>query len=87
VFDDAFVDDGDPDITAALPNRMSFTGGPDTLLEGTYPIDFDDSRDFLDAYIHALATAFRENVVENPALVTAIDEQYAAAFSQAAADD
>jgi hypothetical protein len=87
VFDDAFLGDGDPDIAAALPNRMSFTGGPDTLLEGTYPIDFDDNRDFLDAYIDALATAFRENVVENPSLVTAIEEQYEAAFRKAAADE
>lgn len=86
VFDDAFDADAGPDIAAAIPDKMSFTGGADTLLEGTYPIDYADDQEFLVAYIGALTTAFRENVIENPALVNAIDEQYETAFREAAAE-
>lgn len=86
VFDDAFDADASPEIAAALPERMSFTGGADTLLEGTYPINYSDDQEFLAAYVGALATAVQENVIENPELVNAIDEQYDIAFSEAAAD-
>lgn len=83
VFDDAFGEDTSSEIHQALPKRMSLTGGADTLLEGTYPIKYTDDKDFLNAYLDALATAFQENVVDNSELVNAINEQYETAFEEA----
>lgn len=83
VFIDAFsaeVRNRREELTASLPATAEFTGHKRNMIEATYDIQRTGADDFFDAYISALATAFRELVVENPEVVGHLTEAYDSAL-------
>lgn len=78
-FRDAFIENFNArrqEIASLLPERATLTGNMHNQIEATYEIPVADSPDFFSAYITALHTAFADHVIENPDLVTEIDEVY-----------
>jgi hypothetical protein len=78
-FRDAFIQHFDArrdEIARALPERAALTGNLHNQIEATYPIQSGEQKDFFDAYITALRTAFDEHVTENPELVELLNAAY-----------
>lgn len=77
-FYDGFADRfrADEEIPGLLPPTTERTGRKSNVLEATYDIEVTGRGDFFEAYLDALARAFREHVVERPALVERVDHLY-----------
>ena len=59
-----------------LPPAVSLTGGSSNVFSATYNIPIAEYDDFFDAYTAALGGAFVDLCVENPELITIIDESF-----------
>ena len=59
-----------------LPPAVSLTGGSSNVFSATYNIPIAEYDDFFDAYTAALGNAFVDLCVENPELITIIDESF-----------
>ena len=78
--DQAFIDDFDSKLNAnfgkiedLLPPNAELTDQKRNVLEATYDIHVDEHETIFEAYVEALSRAVVDHVVENSALVEAID--------------
>ncbi|WP_165874938.1 PD-(D/E)XK nuclease family protein [Natrarchaeobius oligotrophus] len=59
-----------------LPPAVSLAGGSGSVFSATYNIPITEHDDFFDAYTAALGDAFVDLSVENPEIITIIDESF-----------
>lgn len=64
------------EIEALLPDSARLTGNLNNLIEASYDIPVGEYDGFFEAYVGTLHRAFADHVVDNPALVEAIDDVY-----------
>ncbi len=69
-------------IKATLPETASLTGTKRDLISAEYKIAPDKHEDFFAAYVAALERGFSDLVVENPELVTILDNIYIDAVAE-----
>lgn len=74
-FADAFADRRDS-IEDLLPPIADVTGNKRDKIVATYDIDAESGVQFFDAYVDALAEAFVDFVIDNPELISLIDDVY-----------
>jgi hypothetical protein len=78
-FIDAIADQFDTRTNAletALPDEATLTGNKRNMIAATYDIAPNEHDDFFAAYVAALQEGFRDLVVENPDLITILDDVY-----------
>jgi len=63
-------------IDAALPETASRTGNKRNLISAEYDIVPEEHDDFFTAYVTALERGVRDLIVENPELITLLDDIY-----------
>jgi len=64
------------EISDALPRVAETTGNKGDMTEAVYNIRVDEHDDIFNAYIETLERAFVDHAVENPELVSLLDEAY-----------
>jgi hypothetical protein len=79
--DDHFNTQADT-IEDNLPDTASITGNKRNMISAEYDIAPDEYDNFFAAYIGALERGFTDLVIENPKLVTILDDIYTDAVAE-----